>query len=232
MSAEESRKVVSRAVMDEDFRNQLFSDPDKALVGYDLTPDEINALRSIPAETIDEFSNNLDERISMSLLYFGADLMGGAVEGGGDQGHADDLVVDISLFRPGPVKSDMVTPFLKARQGWISYQDMLTRVADFIEGEGADDGIRKIRQRYQVAFVDEFQDTDEVQWRIFSTLFLADGDDHRSALGPQVEIAQRLTGGTSTSAITVNPGTYAFAAAHERAVDLQGIDRVLLEIGE
>jgi error-prone DNA polymerase len=29
-----------------------------------------------------------------------------------------DLVVDISLFRPGPVKSDMVTPFLRARQGW------------------------------------------------------------------------------------------------------------------
>ncbi|HSK25992.1 MAG TPA: OB-fold nucleic acid binding domain-containing protein, partial [Jiangellales bacterium] len=30
----------------------------------------------------------------------------------------DDIVVDISLFRPGPVKSDMVTPFLRARQGW------------------------------------------------------------------------------------------------------------------
>ena len=29
-----------------------------------------------------------------------------------------DLVIDISLFRPGPVKSDMVTPFLSARQGW------------------------------------------------------------------------------------------------------------------
>jgi error-prone DNA polymerase len=29
-----------------------------------------------------------------------------------------DLITDISLFRPGPVKSDMVTPFLKARQGW------------------------------------------------------------------------------------------------------------------
>ena len=29
-----------------------------------------------------------------------------------------DLVVDISLFRPGPVQSDMVTPFLEARQGW------------------------------------------------------------------------------------------------------------------
>jgi len=31
-----------------------------------------------------------------------------------------DLIIDISLFRPGPVKSDMVTPFLQARQGWAS----------------------------------------------------------------------------------------------------------------
>jgi error-prone DNA polymerase len=30
----------------------------------------------------------------------------------------EDLIVDISLFRPGPVKTDMVTPFLEARQGW------------------------------------------------------------------------------------------------------------------
>ena len=30
----------------------------------------------------------------------------------------DDIIIDISLFRPGPVKSDMITPFLHARQGW------------------------------------------------------------------------------------------------------------------
>jgi error-prone DNA polymerase len=30
----------------------------------------------------------------------------------------DDLIIDISLFRPGPVKSDMIIPFLQARQGW------------------------------------------------------------------------------------------------------------------
>jgi error-prone DNA polymerase len=30
----------------------------------------------------------------------------------------EDLITDISLFRPGPVKSDMVRPFLEARQGW------------------------------------------------------------------------------------------------------------------
>jgi len=30
----------------------------------------------------------------------------------------NDLVIDISLFRPGPVKSDMIRPFLNARQGF------------------------------------------------------------------------------------------------------------------
>lgn len=29
-----------------------------------------------------------------------------------------DIVIDISLFRPGPVRGDMVRPFLNARQGW------------------------------------------------------------------------------------------------------------------
>ena len=33
-----------------------------------------------------------------------------------------DIIVDISLFRPGPVKSDMITPFLRARQGWAAPQ--------------------------------------------------------------------------------------------------------------
>ncbi|WP_226344936.1 DNA polymerase III subunit alpha [Agilicoccus flavus] len=36
----------------------------------------------------------------------------------------DDLIIDISLFRPGPVNSDMITPFLRARQGW-SEPDLL-----------------------------------------------------------------------------------------------------------
>src|SRR5690242_15281529 len=30
----------------------------------------------------------------------------------------EDIVTDISLFRPGPVKSDMITPYLEAKQEW------------------------------------------------------------------------------------------------------------------
>ena len=29
-----------------------------------------------------------------------------------------DIITDISLFRPGPVKSDMITPYLEAKNGW------------------------------------------------------------------------------------------------------------------
>ncbi|WP_157067631.1 UvrD-helicase domain-containing protein [Desulfosarcina cetonica] len=71
---------------------------------------------------------------------------------------------------------------IKARNGWISYQDMLTRVAEFMQDPGAENGIQAIRERYRVAFVDEFQDTDVLQWRIFRTLFLdgaAAGGDNR-----------------------------------------------------
>ncbi|MCW2735400.1 DNA polymerase III subunit alpha [Nocardioides sp.] len=32
----------------------------------------------------------------------------------------DDIITDISLFRPGPVKSDMITPYLDVKQGWTS----------------------------------------------------------------------------------------------------------------
>ncbi|WP_151082688.1 DNA polymerase III subunit alpha [Nocardioides cynanchi] len=32
----------------------------------------------------------------------------------------DHIITDISLFRPGPVKSDMITPYLEAKHGWRS----------------------------------------------------------------------------------------------------------------
>jgi error-prone DNA polymerase len=31
-----------------------------------------------------------------------------------------DLIVDISLFRPGPIKSDMIKPFLEGKHGWAA----------------------------------------------------------------------------------------------------------------
>jgi error-prone DNA polymerase len=44
-----------------------------------------------------------------------------------------DIIIDISLFRPGPVKSDMVTPFLQARQGWNAPQYLHPSLREALE---------------------------------------------------------------------------------------------------
>jgi error-prone DNA polymerase len=44
-----------------------------------------------------------------------------------------DVIVDISLFRPGPVKSDMVNPFLRARQGWAEPEYLDDRLRHVLE---------------------------------------------------------------------------------------------------
>ena len=49
----------------------------------------------------------------------------------------DDLIIDISLFRPGPVKSDMIRPFLEARHGWSRPQFLHDRLVPALaETEG------------------------------------------------------------------------------------------------
>ncbi len=62
----------------------------------------------------------------------------------------------------------------KRQNGWISYDDMLSQVASALESDPCSGLIRTLRAKYKIAFVDEFQDTDPVQWRIFKQLFLAD----------------------------------------------------------
>lgn len=44
-----------------------------------------------------------------------------------------DIIIDISLFRPGPVKSDMVTPFLRARQGWAQPEYLHPDLQEILE---------------------------------------------------------------------------------------------------
>lgn len=49
----------------------------------------------------------------------------------------EDLIIDISLFRPGPVKSDMIRPFLEARHGWSRPQFLHDRLVPALaETEG------------------------------------------------------------------------------------------------
>jgi exodeoxyribonuclease V beta subunit len=55
--------------------------------------------------------------------------------------------------------------------GLFDFDDMLTLLRDALRGQRGPELARALRGRYRYALVDEFQDTDEVQWEIFRTVF-------------------------------------------------------------
>lgn len=64
MSQESVSQVIGRAVVDDGFRTLLFSNPDQALQGYDLTGAELEALKNLKQEDLEDFSTKLDSRIT------------------------------------------------------------------------------------------------------------------------------------------------------------------------
>jgi exodeoxyribonuclease V beta subunit len=58
----------------------------------------------------------------------------------------------------------------KRRRGILGYDDLLSRLADALD---ADDSPAQVRmhQRWPIVMVDEFQDTDPVQWRVIDRAF-------------------------------------------------------------
>ena len=62
----------------------------------------------------------------------------------------------------------------KRKQNLLSYDDLLTDLHQALTGAGGEALRQAIRTRYPAALIDEFQDTDTVQYTIFSTLYAGD----------------------------------------------------------
>jgi len=58
----------------------------------------------------------------------------------------------------------------KRRQGVLGYDDLLTRLAEALES-GDSLARQRMRQRWPIVMVDEFQDTDLIQWRVLDGAF-------------------------------------------------------------
>ncbi|WP_024868349.1 exodeoxyribonuclease V subunit beta [Pseudoxanthomonas suwonensis] len=58
-----------------------------------------------------------------------------------------------------------------------TYDDLIDDVASALDGPHAEDLVRKLRAQYAIALVDEFQDTDPRQWKIFERVFGADSGE-------------------------------------------------------
>lgn len=72
MSAESVEQVIEKAIVDGEYRELLFSDPDKALEGFELTEEENTALRGIEREKLDSVVTEIEERISRAGLSLSA----------------------------------------------------------------------------------------------------------------------------------------------------------------
>ncbi|MBI3203981.1 MAG: exodeoxyribonuclease V subunit beta [Myxococcales bacterium] len=59
----------------------------------------------------------------------------------------------------------------KTQRGVLGFEDLLLRVADALEGEGGAKLAEVLRQRFKAVLIDEFQDTDPVQFEIFERVF-------------------------------------------------------------
>jgi len=63
----------------------------------------------------------------------------------------------------------------KRERGEIDYDDMLAMVWNAIDGPRGEALVKELRARYRYALLDEFQDTDSIQWQIFRRLFVDGG---------------------------------------------------------
>ena len=99
-------------------------------------------------------------------------------------------------------------------QGLFSFDDLILQLARALEGESKVALQQVLADRFQVALIDEFQDTDVAQYRIFSTLFSA-GAHYLFLIGDPKQAIYKFRGAD----------IYAYFAARDSADQLLSLAR-------
>ncbi len=85
---------------------------------------------------------------------------------------ADDAAVELAALVE---RSRELVVDRRRRDGTIGFDDVLVQLSQSLVGPGSDSLVDSLRSRYNVALIDEFQDTDATQWAIFRRLFAEPG---------------------------------------------------------
>ena len=137
-----------------------------------------------------------------------------------------DLVLAPAADQPGARPAELLLPRLVDRgveavaarrraEGSLSFDDLLVRLRTALTGPGAAAALASLRQRFKVALIDEFQDTDPVQWAIFSTLFGAPADCPLVLVGDPKQAIYSFRG--------ADVHTYLRAVTEDSAVDRRSL---------
>ena len=87
----------------------------------------------------------------------------------------------------------------KRRLGVLSYDDLLSQLADALATPGSP-AAERMRQRWQIVLVDEFQDTDPVQWQVLDRAF--SGHATMVLIGDPKQAIYAFRGGDVTTYLT------------------------------
>jgi exodeoxyribonuclease V beta subunit len=142
--------------------------------------------------SLDSFFSGFSQTIPMDINLLHADGMFAELNGNKYRGDAKKKAVLASCSFPG----DEIDTFLVAKNeilitirvqlamklqgevtkrldqhGLMSFDGLISRLASGLRGVHGQDLKRIIRERFQMVLIDEFQDTDSLQWYIFSECF-------------------------------------------------------------
>jgi hypothetical protein len=71
MASEHLQQIVGRAVLDPNFREELFTNPDSAIKPYNLSKDEIQFLKNFNRVKLDDLAKDVEGVISKLGLGIG-----------------------------------------------------------------------------------------------------------------------------------------------------------------
>ncbi|HBX55240.1 exodeoxyribonuclease V subunit beta [Pseudomonas sp. UBA2684] len=90
------------------------------------------------------------------------------------QPEAEQRLIDLQVRLIGQLNEQL--PQRKAAQRLLAFDDLLNKLQQALYGEGGEHLAGTLRTQYPVALIDEFQDTDPVQYQVFHRIYERDGD--------------------------------------------------------
>ncbi|MDH1055940.1 exodeoxyribonuclease V subunit beta [Aquipseudomonas alcaligenes] len=100
------------------------------------------------------------------------DVLGAALESALPAGRQKLIALQVELLD----RLNVELPQRKAAQRLLAFDDLLNNLNEALQGAAGDDLAARLREQYPLALIDEFQDTDPIQYAIFDRVYRDGGD--------------------------------------------------------
>ncbi len=127
-------------------------------------------------------AETLDYSICDKLTKFSQTELDGKSASGSAPSHQVFAAIDEFLAQDISIKTPLIAHAIehcrhqlaqaKQSKQWLSFDDLLTQLSAAVDADSEQLLVSRIRQLYPVAMIDEFQDTDPLQYSIFSRIYL------------------------------------------------------------